>query len=152
MKCCFDSSRANHHIIFSSPHFTKAKRKQTKYRFTMKVMKPFSLASLALAILTLAFVPTKVNSLETDGTFADAPVTVSVVCSGGSTIDWSKLSLAELTLAGNALTSSYNSVHETFDNDDSTLNDLSFHGVGQRRMLEAGENVEWWNRRLAKGM
>jgi hypothetical protein len=106
---------------------------------------------LAATVLTLAIAPTEVDSLVADETFADAPVTVSVTCVGGSTLDWSKLSLAELTLAGNALTSSYNNIHESMDNDDSKLNTLSFHTVGQRRMLEVGENVEW-NRRLSKGM
>jgi hypothetical protein len=117
----------------------------------MFIMKPFSLAFYAATILTLSFVSTKVHCLEDEGAFADAPVTVSVTCNGGSTIDWSKLSLAEITLAGHALTSSYNKVHETLDNDDSQLYELTFNGIGMRRMLQEGENLEWKNRRPVKG-
>jgi hypothetical protein len=115
-------------------------------------------SSLALIATMIPVGHAIVNStLQEDvPNFSDSPISVVVVCDGN--IDWSKLSLAELTLAGHALDESYNSIHALKDNDDSQLNDLVFYGSNKRRMLQAEESetdnlgFPFWKRRPMKGM
>ena len=146
MYCGAETARPNHHRI--NFHNSQIRQPATPNRITMNLMKPFSLALCLPVVLSIG---TKAFSLEEES-FADAPVTISVTCTGDSTIDWSKLSMAELSHAGNVLTSSYNSVHDSMDNDDSQLNDLSFNGAARCRMLEDVGNVEWKKHRMSKGM
>jgi hypothetical protein len=113
-------------------------------------MKSTSIAFYASTILTIFIGPAKVDGLEEEATFADSPVTINAACIGDTNIDWSTLSLAELTSAGKALAASYNTIHAATDNDDSQLRDLIFSGDDNRRMLDEDESLSW-KRRPVKG-
>lgn len=117
----------------------------------------FSSISIALIAAFTGHVianPTVVEE-TTASTLADAPVTVTVTCDG-ATIDWPKLSLSELTIAGTALVESYNAVHVDLPNDDSQLRDLVYSGASNRRMFEEHDdtsNLGWWGKpKPLKGM
>ena len=99
-------------------------------------------ASLVTTMTLLSFGHAS-SFVSEEESFADTPVSISVACTGGTKIDWSKLSLAELTLAGHALVESYNTVHASNDNDDSQLFDLTFNGNGSRRLQQVAENLQW---------
>ena len=107
----------------------------------------------SIALITI-FGSIAANAIvQEDGSiFADGPVTVTVTCNGN--IVWSKLSLLELTTAGNVLVESYNAVHELVNDDDSQLRDLVFGGNVKRSMLEGGEDNaldSWFKPSVSKG-
>ena len=80
-------------------------------------------------------------------TFADVPISVSVTCDGKNLV-WSKLSLLELTTVGKVLVESYNNIHASANNDDSTLRDLVFGGniksTMQEEEKEDTNHLEGW--------